>query len=266
MQAVSGLSIPQMIITRWGVYTLLLARALLLWPFIIKMDVVKQLLLYKTAEAAAAWPMRRLAVDAAAPAISIVLLAQRSVVIALEVLGTSNQPTFPLVAPVVTWAILKVRLALEIVIKSGAGVDVDAGTLIDCDPPAAGESPMLLAARYLLGLQQSLYVRYPFHVSRVGSDWGGGPTTPFVHRHISYPWAPLLCTSSAACTPTCFIGPRRHDFAERAGPCLAPRTDAEARHRGRDAARRWHCAAVGRPGLQQPAPRGIPHAPTPLPH
>jgi len=171
----SGYLIPKMVVTRWGVYNILLGRALLLWSTIKIMDPVKDLNLYAdSTDAAELWRTRVKAIDASLPAIALVLSAQRVVDTALGVLGTTSQPTMPLVLPVITWMIEQIRLLTEAAFNNGASFSQPNDFLVDMKPVRDGkttqlrlmdnEAPILLALRYLIGLQCAIFKRYPFEV------------------------------------------------------------------------------------------------------
>jgi len=175
----SGYAIPKMVITRWGVYLMLLGRAILVWPFIKSMDPVQELGLYPNAAAAeTSWSARMLCVDNNMPAIALVLSAQRLVMVALEVLGTAKQPTAPLILPVMTWMIESVRLLAEAAFDKGAYFGQPLDFIENMKPVKDGkasvlklsesESPMLLALRAIIGLLCAIYQRYPFEV--IGGD------------------------------------------------------------------------------------------------
>ena len=174
LRARSGYIIPKMVITRWGVYSTLLARGILLWPIIKAMDPVELGLYHNAAAAAASWPSRMLAVDNNLPAMALALAAQRTVMTALEVLGTKTQPTLPLVQPVIVSMLESVRQLTEAAFDKGAFNGQEPAFLEEMKPLVDGkptkmrlrenESPMLMALRYLIGLQHALFKRYPFEL------------------------------------------------------------------------------------------------------
>lgn len=86
---------------------------------------------------------------------------------AISVLNTTTQPTAPLVWPVMLWLVLTVRKLLAAVVSAGACAG-SPSLLVDCGAVSAYETPLTLLARFLAGLQQALFVRYPFAV--IGGD------------------------------------------------------------------------------------------------
>lgn len=132
------------------------------------MNPVSELQLYKNDDLAVApWAQLRVSIDAKLPSLAVALVAQRAVMTAISVLNTTTQPTAPLVWPVMLWLVLTVRKLLAAVVSAGACAG-SPSLLVDCVAVSAYETPLTLLARFLAGLQQALFVRYPFAV--IGGD------------------------------------------------------------------------------------------------
>jgi hypothetical protein len=132
------------------------------------MNPVSELQLYKNDDLAVApWAQLRVSIDAKLPSLAVALVAQRAVMTAISVLNTTTQPTAPLVWPVMLWLVLTVRKLLAAVVSAGACAG-SPSLLVDCGAVSAYETPLTLLARFLAGLQQALFVRYPFAV--IGGD------------------------------------------------------------------------------------------------
>ena len=133
----------------------------MLYRLILQMDPVAQLQFYKTAAEADAWTTLQITIDANAPALALALVAQRAAMTAISVLNTTTQPSAPLVWPVMIWLITTLRKLLEFAIQAGACSG--SPSLLDT-PPTQSEPQFTSLARFLVGLQQAMYVRYPFEV------------------------------------------------------------------------------------------------------
>jgi len=147
----SGLRIPTVVITRWCVYTILLARCVVLWAFIREMDAMTLGLIGKSSAEAATWAARRATIDANMTPICLALLAQRYVSTFIDVMSLQTQPTMPLVLPLLVWTFTGIRALLKTAITAGA-CKGSPTVLIDFELVSESKAPLMLLARFLVGL------------------------------------------------------------------------------------------------------------------
>lgn len=159
-----NLGICVLVLTRWGVWTALLSRAVQLWDFIV--DAVSKGTIKTSVVAvggAAAWDALKIKVKGLLPALSIVISVMRHVTYITNVAGTESIPMAPFALLLTESVINTIRTATAKVL-SLAGHTVPSTIFSDPPEPNEAMSPLTLALYFLNGLQNAVYERYPFLV------------------------------------------------------------------------------------------------------